>query len=164
VHDAGALGEPPGDRYGAQPVGLGKDSATRLSGHICVYTIAAVAGVFPFVQRERVRFRDCDAMGHVNNAVYSTYLEQARIGILGDLEPFILARVEIDFRAELRAGEDVEVHSRCSKIGNKSFELEHEIRTGERVVADAKSVLVGYDYEAGTSVQLTENQRRRLAG
>jgi acyl-CoA thioester hydrolase len=131
---------------------------------MCVYTIAAVAGVFPFVQREHVRFRDCDAMGHVNNAVYSTYLEQARIGILGDLEPFILARVEIDFRAELRAGEDVEVHSRCSKIGNKSFELEHEIRAGARVVADAKSVLVGYDYEAGTSVPLTDNQRRRLAG
>ena len=122
-----------------------------------------MAGVFPFVQREHVRFRDCDAMGHANNAVYSTYLEQARIGILGGLEPFILARVEIDFRAELHAGEDIEVHSRCSKIGNKSFELEHEVRAGERVVAEAKSVLVGYDYEAGTSVPLTENQRRRLA-
>jgi acyl-CoA thioester hydrolase len=143
---------------------LREHRAARFSGHICVYTIAAVAGVFPFVQRERVRFRDCDAMGHVNNAVYSTYLEQARIGILGDLDPFILARVEIDFRAELRAGENVEVHSRCSKIGNKSFELEHEIRAGERVVADAKSVLVGYDYKAGTSVPLTDNQRRRLAG
>jgi acyl-CoA thioester hydrolase len=123
-----------------------------------------VAGVFPFVQREHVRFRDCDAMGHVNNAVYSTYLEQARVGILGDLEAFILARVEIDFRAELRAGEDVEVHSRCSNVGTKSFELEHEIRVGVRLVAEAKSVLVGYDYETGGSVPLTENQRRRLAG
>ena len=93
-------------------------------------------------------------MGHVNNAVYSTYLEQARIGILGDLEPFILARVEIDFKAELRSGGDVEVRSRCSRIGTKSFELEHQIWSGER--------LVGYDYEAGTSVPLTANQRRRL--
>jgi acyl-CoA thioester hydrolase len=117
---------------------------------------------YPWSQRERVRFRDCDAMGHVNNAVYSTYLEQARIGILGDLEPFILARVEIDFRAELRAGEDVEVRSRCSNVGAKSFELEHQIWSRERLVADAKSVLVGYDYEAGASVPLTENQRRRL--
>jgi acyl-CoA thioester hydrolase len=123
-----------------------------------------VADVFPFVQREHVRFRDCDAMGHVNNAVYSTYLEQARIGMLGDLDPFILARVEIDFRAELRAGEDVEVHSRCSRIGLKSFELEHEIRAGDRLVAEAKSVLVGYDYTAAVSVPLTDNQRRRLAG
>ena len=77
--------------------------------------------------REHVRFRDCDAMGHVNNAVFSTYLEQARIAILGGLDPFILARVEIDFRAELRAGEEIEVRSRCTRIGTKSFDLEHEI-------------------------------------
>ena len=116
-----------------------------------------------WVTRETVRFRDCDAMGHVNNAVYSTYLEQARIAIMGGLGEMILARVEIDFRAELRAGEQVEVHSRCARIGTKSFTLEHEIRAGERVVAEAKSVLVGYDYEAGTSVPLSENQRRRLS-
>jgi acyl-CoA thioester hydrolase len=122
-----------------------------------------VAETFPWIQRERVRFRDCDAMGHVNNAVYSTYLEQARIGILGGLEPFILARVEIDFRAELRADEDVEVRSRCSNVGNKSFELQHQIWAADRLVAEAKSVLVGYDYTVGTSVPLTENQRRRLA-
>jgi acyl-CoA thioester hydrolase len=121
-----------------------------------------VAEAFPWIEREHVRFRDCDAMGHVNNAVYSTYLEQARIAILGGLEPYILARVEIDFRAELRAGDHVEVRSRCSHVGTKSFELEHQLWAGDRLVADAKSVLVGYDYEAGTSVPLTENQRRRL--
>ena len=118
---------------------------------------------WPWTQREHVRFRDCDAMGHVNNAVYSTYLEQARIGILGGLEPFILARVEIDFRAELRAGEQVEVRSRCSRVGTKSFDLDHQIWAGDRLVADAKSVLVGYDYTSGASVPLTENQRRRLS-
>ena len=113
--------------------------------------------------RLSVRFRDCDAMGHVNNAVYSTYLEQARIGLLGGLEQFILARVEIDVRAELRAGEDVEVRSRCSNVGTKSFELEHQIWAGDRLVADAKSVLVGYDYPVGASVPLTEIQKRRPA-
>jgi acyl-CoA thioester hydrolase len=122
-----------------------------------------VTAGFPWLTREHVRFRDCDAMGHVNNAVYSTYLEQARIAILGGLEPFILARVEIDFTAELRAGEEVEVRSRCSRVGTKSFTLEHEIWSGDRQVAAAQSVLVGYDYQAGASVPLTENQRRRLA-
>jgi acyl-CoA thioester hydrolase len=111
---------------------------------------------------EHVRFRDCDAMGHVNNAVYSTYLEQARIAILGGLDAFILARVEIDFRAELHTGEDIEVRSRCTRIGTKSFDLEHEIWAGDRLVADAKSVLVGYDYAAGASAPLTDDQRRRL--
>jgi acyl-CoA thioester hydrolase len=112
--------------------------------------------------REHVRFRDCDTMGHVNNAVYSTYLEQARIAILDGLDAFILARVEIDFRAELRTGEDVEVRSRCTRIGTKSFDLEHEIWAGDRLVAGAKSVLVGYDYGAGASVPLTADQRKRL--
>jgi acyl-CoA thioester hydrolase len=102
-------------------------------------------------------------MGHVNNAVYSTYLEQARIAILGGLEPFILARVEIDFRAQLRQDDEVEVRSRCAHVGTKSFTLDHQIWAGDRLVADAKSILVGYDYEAGTSVALTENQKRRLA-
>ena len=101
-------------------------------------------------------------MGHVNNAVYSTYLEQARIGIMGGLGEMILARVEIDFRAELRAGEDVEVRSTCPRVGTKSFDLEHEIWVGDRRVAQAKSVLVGYDYTAGASVPLSEDQRRRL--
>jgi acyl-CoA thioester hydrolase len=117
---------------------------------------------FPFVWRERVRFRDCDAMGHVNNAVYSTYLEQARIGVLGGLSDFILARVEIDFRAELRAGEEVEIRTRCGRVGTKSFDLEHELVAGARVVAEARSVLVGYDYERGESVELPEAVKARL--
>ena len=117
---------------------------------------------FPFVHRERVRFRDCDPMGHVNNAVYSTYLEQARIGVLGGLSEFILARVEIDFRAELRAGEEIEVRTRCGRVGKKSFDLEHELRTDGRVVAEARSVLVAYNYEQGRSVEVSDAVRERL--
>jgi acyl-CoA thioester hydrolase len=113
--------------------------------------------------RDRVRFRDCDAMGHVNNAVYSTYLEEARIGVLGDLFDFILARVEIDFRSELRMGEEVEVRTRCSRVGTKSFDLEHEIVTsGGCLVAEARSVLVSYDYERGESVAVPDALRERL--
>ena len=116
-----------------------------------------------FVHRDRVRFRDCDALGHVNNAVYSTYLEEARIGVLGDLSSFILARVEIDFRAELRMGEEIEVRTRGSRIGTKSFDLEHVVSAEGRVVAEAKSVLVGYDYELGVSVPVPPELRRLLA-
>ena len=117
---------------------------------------------FPFVWREHVRFRDCDAMGHVNNAVFSTYLEQARIGVLGGLAEFILARVEIDFRSELRAGDEVEIRSRCGRIGTKSFDLEHELRADGRLVAEARSVLVGYDYATGSSVPLGTELKARL--
>ena len=117
---------------------------------------------FPHVRRERVRFRDCDSMGHVNNAVYSTYLEEARIEVVGSLEAFILARVEIDFRAELRAGEEIETRTRVGRIGTKSFELEHEIRSGERLVAEAKSVLVAYDYGVSASLPLSSELLERL--
>jgi acyl-CoA thioester hydrolase len=116
------------------------------------------------VRRERVRFRDCDSMGHVNNAVYSTFLEESRIEVLGGLADFILARVEIDFRSELRAGEELEVRTRCSRVGTKSFELEHEIHADGRLAAQGKSVLVGYDYEGGQSVPLSDEVRARLAG
>jgi acyl-CoA thioester hydrolase len=119
---------------------------------------------YPFVHRERVRFRDCDAMGHVNNAVFSTYLEEARIGVLGGLTPFILARVEIDFRSQLRAGEQIEIGTRCSRIGTKSFDLEHQISSDGRVVAAARSILVGYDYDAEQSVPLSDELKRRLSG
>ena len=118
---------------------------------------------FPHVHRDQVRFRDCDAMGHVNNAVFSTYLEEARIGVLGDLIDFILARVEIDFRSELRAGEEVEVRTRCHRIGTKSFDLEHVISAGDRVVAEARSVLVSYDYDRGESIPVPDELRERLS-
>ena len=119
---------------------------------------------YPFVRRERVRFNDCDPMGHANNALFSTYLEEARIGVLGGLGEFILARVEIDFRSELRAGEEVEILSRCSHVGTKSFRLEHRVAAGERLVAEATSVFVSYDYDRGESVPVPDELRRRLEG
>src|SRR3954465_2781024 len=103
-------------------------------------------------------------MGHVNNAVFSTYLEEARIGVLGGLTPFILARVEIDFRSELRAGEEIEIGTRVARGGTKSFQLEHRIDADGRVVADAVSVLVGYDYDARQSVPLSDEIKARLSG
>jgi len=124
---------------------------------------------FPFVHRETVRFSDLDGMGHVNNAVYSTYLEQARLAWFGTdnempLTDVILARTEIDFRSPLAFGETVEIGVRPSRLGTKSFELEHELRVDGRVVAEAKSVLVGYDYDRAQSAPIPERWRRRLSG
>jgi acyl-CoA thioester hydrolase len=113
---------------------------------------------------ERVRFRDIDSFGHVNNAVYSTYLEQARLDALGGLGSVILARGEIDFRAEVNVGEDVEVRSRCTRIGTKSVELEHEILANGRLAAEAKSVLVGFDYERRVSAPIPDRLKERLIG
>jgi acyl-CoA thioester hydrolase len=118
---------------------------------------------WPHSRHERVRFRDCDSMGHMNNAVYSTFLEEARIEVVGDLADFILARVEIDFRAQLRAGDEVEVRTRCSHVGTKSLVLEHEMRVDGRLAAEGTSVLVGYDYAQEQSVALSDEVRARLS-
>lgn len=122
---------------------------------------------FDFVHRERVRFRDLDAMGHVNNAVFLTYLEEARIAYLlrfdATVKEMILARAEIDFRAPLRSGVDIEIGVRPASVGTKSFQLEYEIRSGDTVAAEAKTVIVSYDYESGRAVELPENWREALA-
>jgi len=123
---------------------------------------------FLFVHRETVRFRDLDGMGHVNNAVYSTYLEQARLAWFGEdeempLRDVILARTEIDFRSPLGVGETVAIGVRPSRLGTKSFDLEYELRADGRLVAEAKSVLVGYDYTRGESTRIPERWRRRLS-
>ncbi len=122
---------------------------------------------FPFVHRETVRFRDLDALGHVNNAVYLTYLEQARVAFLrphdADYTEMILARCEIDFRAQVSLGETVEIALTPSRVGTKSFELSYEMKVGERLVAEAKTVLVAYDYERSESRPLPEAWRKLLA-
>jgi acyl-CoA thioester hydrolase len=125
---------------------------------------------YPFVHEEIVRFNELDSMGHVNNAVFLTYLEQARLAWFGlfaedepmPLEDVILARTEVDFRSPLVFGETLSIGVRPARLGTKSFELEYELRAGDRLVAEAKSVLVGYDYDVGLSTEVPERWRRRL--
>jgi acyl-CoA thioester hydrolase len=125
---------------------------------------------YPFVHEETVRFNELDGMGHVNNAVFLTYLEQARLAWFGpvaadeamQLDDVILARTEIDFRSPLVHGETVLIGVRPLRIGTKSFELEYELRVGERLVAEARSVIVGFDYDAERSTEVPERWRRRL--
>lgn len=126
---------------------------------------------FDFVHREAVRFRDLDAMGHVNNAVFMTYMETARLNYfrslgLGDnpLEGMILARAEVDFRSPIELGEQIEVGVRTGRIGTKSFDLEEEIRADGRLAADGKFVLVAYDYTTNRSHEVPEGWRELLEG
>jgi acyl-CoA thioester hydrolase len=127
----------------------------------------ASIGRVSFVHRETVRFRDVDAMGHVNNAVFATYIEQARIAFLSPsgakVEEMILARLEIDFRSPAELGETIEITVTPTRIGTKSFDLEYVLRAGDRVVAEAKTVLVAYDYKHTRSVEIPERWKERLA-
>jgi acyl-CoA thioester hydrolase len=129
--------------------------------------------------RLAVRFSDCDPLGHVNNAVYSTYLEQARFALWraqagvelrraarGEgREGFILARTEIDFRSEAHEGDELEVRLTLDGFGRTSAAYSYEVVDAptERLVANAKSVQVWYDYQAKTPVVLTADLKERLS-
>jgi acyl-CoA thioester hydrolase len=121
----------------------------------------------PFVHRERVRFRDVDSVGHVNNAVYLTYLEEARVAFLSqaDEDPLamVVARIEIDFRSPVELDETVEVSVTPGRVGTTSFTLHHELRADGRLVAEASTVLVAYDYSKNEPRDVPDEWRKLLA-
>ena len=127
---------------------------------------------FTVVHPIRPRFRDTDAMGHINNAVYVTYLEVARQVYWETLDhvddyrrvPFILAHVTIDFRSEALVKEALEIGIRCEWIGGKSFAYAYQIweQASERLVVEATTVQVCYDYATKTSMPMPEELRRKL--
>ena len=129
-----------------------------------------------FTHRLDVRFRDCDPMGHVNNAVYLTYLEQARFAHWRSLWGFgtpqlppgrpgvILARVECDYRRPASYGETLEVRLTIAELGRTSFRYEYEIVNEQRdTVLTAKTVQVMYDYTANRPVPIPDAIRTLLA-
>ena len=130
-----------------------------------------------------VRFGDTDAMGHVNNARFLTYLEMARLGYYeavigrplplaahGASESMILAEVRLTFRSPAYYGETLTIEARVGRIGRTSFTQEYRItapesRYGEaRLVAVADAVQVMYDYAAERPVPMSRRDGRRARG
>ena len=122
--------------------------------------------------RLKVRWRDMDAYGHVNNAVYLNFLEECRDAwvqeVLGavadDVWHFVLARVAIDFRSELKQ-DDGEIVVRCAleSIGRSSIRTREEIVKADGTVsAEAESVIVPRDPQTGSSRALTDEERAVL--
>ena len=129
-----------------------------------------------FIHRLEVRFRDCDPMGHTNNAVYLSYLEQARFAHWRSLWGFgtpqlppglpgvILARVECDYKRPTKYGDVIEIRLTVADIGRSSFRYEYEIVDEEgRTVLTAKTVQVMYDYAAERPVPIPDQIRALLA-
>lgn len=128
---------------------------------------------YPFTYETQVRFRDLDAMRHVNNATFVTYLESARLGWWLDVTrrdglealDLILARTEIDYRAPAFFGEGVRVGVRCVSVRRSSFALELRVeeRASGRLLAEARKVCVYYDFQAQRSQPIPAQIRALLA-
>ena len=129
---------------------------------------------FRFYHPIEVRYGDLDPQGHVNNAKYLTYTEQARIAYIRHLSLWeggsflkigvILADARVTFLAPILFGQDVRVGVRVTRLGNKSMTMEYEIEDHQsgQLQATCTSVLVAYDYETEKTIPIPDGWRRTI--
>jgi acyl-CoA thioester hydrolase len=126
---------------------------------------------YPYTIEIEVAFRDLDVLGHVNNAVYLSYLETARIKYMTELLdirdlrnlPVILGKVTISYKSPALFDERLRVGCGISRFGVKSFDMLHRIDADDgRLVALAKTVLVMYDYAAERTIAVPEAFKQRI--
>ena len=121
-----------------------------------------------FERLVHVRWRDTDALGHVNHAVFLTYLEEARDAFytqaLGEPD-YVVVRLEVDLRAEVRhADQQVTVRIEAERLGTTSLTTRETIVTplGD-VAAEARVVTVRWDPGQRRPIPFSETERARLA-
>ncbi len=133
-----------------------------------------MTGPLQWTVRVPLRWRDMDMLGHLNQSVYHELLEEARAGLITELVrrvgpeqvhgTFVLARVELDHRVEVRKDhETVEITVRVAHVGTSSLRLEHDLRLPDgTVAATGSTVLVGWDPVTRGKRGLTEAERAGL--
>ena len=116
-----------------------------------------------------VRWRDTDALGHVNNAVFLTYLEEGRDAfyarIIGSEPIYVVVRIEVDLRAEVLHGDrQVTVQLTVERVGTTSLTTGETVRTAAgTVAAQARVTSVRWDADLRKPIPFTETERDRLA-
>ncbi|WP_283401932.1 thioesterase family protein [Halorubrum sp. DM2] len=124
----------------------------------------------PYTVDIDVRFRDIDALGHVNNAVYATYIEQARTRYFREVLDIdisqssnVLASISIDFRRPVELSDDrVTVTVDLAELGRSSVTMAHEVRVGDAVVAEAEATIVSLDPDTGKPTPIPEDHRAAM--
>ena len=128
---------------------------------------------FKHTTKVEVRFADMDSFGHVNNASFLTFIEQARIKYFDDIsgwhynpskEGVILAHASLDFIRPLHFKETLKVLTMTTRIGTKSISIAHRVIAGENEeIATAESVLVAFDYSDMKSISVPAKWRQAIA-
>lgn len=125
---------------------------------------------FPCVACDRLRFADTDRLGHINNAVFAVFLESGRTALLYDpaapVVPedcdFVIARLELDFLAELNWPGEVAIGTGVKRVGRSSMTLLQVVYEGERPVARAETVIVQIDRATRSARPLADETKARL--
>ena len=126
---------------------------------------------FTLWTRDTLRYADTDRQGHINNAVFATFLETGRVGFLYDpaapLAPsgceFVIAKLTIDFRNELRWPGMVDIGTVVLALGRSSITMGQGIFAGDACAATAETVIVLTDATTRRSTPLPDPLRARLA-
>jgi acyl-CoA thioester hydrolase len=124
----------------------------------------------------QLRFVDLDMMGHVNNAKYLSFVEVSRIHYFKDVlgssvdwkeKGIILARTEIDYLYPVGLYDDLYVRVACTELGVKSFVLSYQllVKKGEkeRIVANAATTMVCYDYINNKSIEMPQEWKSKIS-
>jgi acyl-CoA thioester hydrolase len=125
---------------------------------------------FPFITTDKVRYNDTDRQGHVNNAVFATFMELARVEVLHrpeldmreDGASFVLARLAIDYRAEVHWPGEVQIGTRVGRIGRSSIEFENAIFQHGKLCASGQAVVVLVDGPTKRSRPISDAARARF--
>lgn len=127
-----------------------------------------------FRHRLRVRFSDCDLLGHVNNAVYLSYLEECRLAwwdAIGEAPitgtsgvGAIMVHASLNYRAPLFLYDQVEIRLAVSAVGTSSVTIDYELVNADSgiVAADARTVAVAYDFDQKRTVPVSPVTRARM--
>ncbi len=120
----------------------------------------------------KVRFRDIDSMNHVNNAVYLSYFEQARIHYFEELigkewnwvdDGILVARHEIDYKMPIELKDDVTIETWCESIGNSSVVMAYEVfKSGNILCTSGKTVLVCFSHRTMSKKEVPLEWREKM--
>lgn len=120
-----------------------------------------------------IRFSDIDAVGHVNNAIYLTYFEIARINYWKEIinwnlreNGVIVGRSEVNYLKPITLDDEIVCYVRTTRIGNSSFDMMHLLARvtphGEEICTTGKTVCISYDYSLNKSVSIPLKEREKM--
>ena len=130
--------------------------------------------IFHYYHPVEVRYSDLDPQGHLNNARYLTYFEQARINYIVHIGLWqggsfldmgvIVANAQVNFLFPVFFGQNLRVGVRVTHLGNKSMDMEYSLLDvdNNQELANGSTVLVAYDYQSGKTVPIPEEWRERI--
>lgn len=119
----------------------------------------------------QLRFAETDALGHINNTVIPVWFEAAREPIFQIFNPemdlttwnLIIAKIEVNYLAQIHYPGDVEIRTFISKLGNSSLNISQEVYQNTQKVASGECVMVKFDYTANKSIAISDTERAALS-